>query len=498
MRLARAASAPWLLAHEMRLLWRSFGIRSRIVAGLAVIFVAFAHAAGWMLLRSHALEALIARAPGSAIAITVFVVLFVVSSAFGLAVRVLLERGDLELLLASPVRMRTVYGVRALTVALASVGSIALFALPLGNMGPFVGQWRALAAWPALGALGLAAAALALAGTLGLVRWLGLRRARVVAQLMGAFVGVAFVLALQAEALLPSERREALHAWVQGSLHDGWLGPDSLLLWPLRAFMGEALPLAAVVAIATALFAGVIRATEQAFLHAVQDAPAADAPRRGARGLRERSFGAGLVRLVVAKELTLVARDPTLMSKALLQMLFLLPLFIVLARRTQPAEIMASALVVIAAGIAGTFAWMTVSGEEAADLLASAPVPLERVRRLKAFAALVPVAIVMAPFVAWYAWLSPAMALVVVLFIALALASSAVVQVWSTPMGGGRDLRQRYRQNPFVNIADTVSSFGWGFACYLALAGSGWLAAGIAIGCIAPAAAWLSGRRARA
>jgi ABC-type multidrug transport system, ATPase component len=119
MRLARPGSASWLLAHELRILWRSFGIRSRIIGGLGVIFVVLAHVGGYFMVKGRVLEMLLARSPGSAIVITVFVVLLVLSSAFGLAVRVLLERGDLELLLATPMPMTTIYGVRGVTVAVA-------------------------------------------------------------------------------------------------------------------------------------------------------------------------------------------------------------------------------------------------------------------------------------------------------------------------------------------------------------------------------------------
>lgn len=495
----RPGSWSWLLVHELRLLWRSFGVRSRIIAAIGVVFLILAHVGGYAMVRAHALQTLVERAPGSAIVVTVFVALLVVSSAFGLAVRVLLERGDLDLLMTSPVPMTTVYGVRGLTVAMASVGSMGVFVLPLANMGPFAGQWRTLAGWPALGAMGLLAAAVAFAVTLALVAWLGLRRARVVSQLVGAFIGIGFLLAMQAEALLPRAGRQVLHGWLRGALQEGWLGAQSPLLWPMRAFAGELLPLMGLVAVGVAAFLGVIFTTHGAFLCALQEAPAAGASRaRRARGGEGRAFRAGLVRVVIAKELTLVRRDPALIARALLQVLYLVPLFVLMVRRMQPDAMLAAALVVLAASLAGTLAWITVSGEEAPELLGAAPVDLDRIRWLKVGAALLPVTLACAPFIGWFSYRSLATAATAVVFIALALASSAVVQVWATPLGGGRDARQRYRQNPFVNVADTLGSFAWALACYLALEGSWWAVAAIAAGCVAPAAAWFSGRRAGA
>ncbi|HET9652365.1 MAG TPA: hypothetical protein VFP36_09245, partial [Usitatibacter sp.] len=376
----------------------------------------------------------------------------------------------------------------------ASVGSVAFFILPLVDLAPFLGQWPKLAAWPALAALGLGSAAVALAGTLALVRWLGLRRARVVAQLAGAFIGAALVILIQLPQLLPRGARDSL---LMRADAQGWLGAQSALLWPLRAFLGEPWPLAIFVAGAVAAFAWAVKGTQHTFLQAMQDAPQAlgASPRAV---LRERPFRSGLARVVVMKELTLVARDPALIAKTLLQLLYLVPLFLITFRRAQPAELLAAALVVLASSLAGTLAWITVSGEEAPDLIASAPVSLERVRWLKVGSALVPLTVVVAPFLAGFAFDSLRLAAIAALFVALALASSAVVQVWATPLGAGRDVRQRYRQNPFVGIVDMLSSFAWAAACYLALLPTRWWLAAVAFGLLAPVAAWWSGRRARA
>jgi len=487
-------SWAWLLAHELRLLWRSFGIRSVVMGVLALLFVALAHAGGWVMLRQHVLETMLARAPAGLALISVFTLFLALSSAFGLAVRVLFERGDTESLLASPVPISTIYAVRGMTVAAASVASLALFLLPFANMGPFVGQWEKLGAWPAIGALGLACAAVAMLGTLSLVRWLGIRRARVAAQLAGAFIGAALVLAIQAESLLPRGARDALRARL--AVSGGWLASDSPLLWPVRAFMGEGLVLLAWVAASVTLFVLVVRGTRRWFLRAVQDAPQAAPARRRSPARASRPFRAGVARVVMAKELRLVRRDPALIAKTLLQAIYLIPLFIVLVRRTQPAELLASGLVLLVTSLGGTLAWITVSGEEAPELLGSAPVSLDRVRWLKVAAAMAPVAIIALPFLVAFAAISWTLAAVATVFVVLALASSGVVQVWSTPLGGAaRDVRQRFRQNPFVNLADMVSSFGWAMACWLALQASPWLPVALGVGLLAPLAAWLAGRR---
>ena len=64
-------------------------------------------------------------------------------------------------------------------------------------------------------------------------------------------------------------------------------------------------------------------------------------------------------------------------------------------------------LIVAAGQLGGGLAWLAVSGEDAPDLIASAPVPPGRVLRAKTEAVLGGIAMVLAPFVAVLAIASP-------------------------------------------------------------------------------------------
>lgn len=488
----RPPGLAWLLAHELRLLWRGGGgVRSRVLVFLGVLVIAAAHLAGWGMMRSFDVDRAFDRAPLMIHFFTVFALLLLVSSAFGLAARTLFERGDMDLLLSSPVPMTRIYAIRGIAVALGCVATVAVFMLPVANMGPFHGKWGSLAAYPVLAAIGLGCAAVGFAGTLGLVRWLGFRRARVASQVVGAVLGAVVVLLLQAEQYLPHETRGAVLAWVKGDAA-AWAGPGSPLTWPLRGMMGQPLPALAVIALGIALFAIVVRFTCATFVRSVQDAPSVPAGRKSARPTRTRAFRAGLARVVIAKELTLILRDPALVAKSLLQVIYLVPLFMVLARKSQPAALLAPGIVLLAASLAGTLAWMTVSGEESPDLIGAAPVSKERVRWLKVAAAMLPVVALVLPFLAWFAAQSLYSVAVLAMSLAAALASAAVVQVWTGQPGSGRDLRVRYRQGVLVNLAEQLSSVGWAMACFLALTMSPYALAGVALGLLAPVAAWFS------
>ena len=125
-------------------------------------------------------------------------------------------------------------------------------------------------------------------------------------------------------------------------------------------------------------------------------------------------------------------------------------------------------------------------------------VSAERLRWLKVAAALLPVLVLMAPFLAWYAMISWRLFAFVALFLAAGLAASAVIQVWTGVPGQARDLRARHKQNMMVNLVESFSGIGWGIACYFAITGMyAWIAAGAALGLAGPVTAWFAGRMRR-
>jgi ABC-2 type transport system permease protein len=491
----RPATWPWLLFHETRLLWRaSGGARITIIIAFLVILVIPIHFLGWALLRRFDLEAMLHARSDLVIWVTAFVMLLVLSSAVGLAVNVLFSRGDMDLLLSSPVPIRNLYAVRGISVGLASIVLLAIFLLPIANMGPVFGRWRMLAAYPVLVAVGLLCAALAFNLTLALARWLGARRARVVAQVLGAFAGASLVLGMQVMNMLPQSTQAAFATWVKSDMKAAWLGPHSVLTWPARAFFGDPLPAVAMLALGLGAFWLTVRFTADRFVSSAQEVATAPSARRpGAHPARR--FRGDLARIVIAKELVLIARDPMLIAKSLLQCLYLLPMMLALIRNANAAPVLAATLVVMASSLAGTFAWLTISGEEAPELLESSPVSKDHVRWLKVCAALMPVVAMLLPFLAWYAWLSLEMFAIVAVAAAAAITSTAVIQVWTGKPGSPRDLRARQKQSVAMNLVELFGSLGWAAACYCAIVGYYWsVPVGVIFGLAGPVAAWFMRR----
>ena len=125
----RPGSAGWLLRHELRLAWRKLGFRSSrpwLIAG-ASLWLAY-HLAPYGVLSVGNSVATVATLGASAsehagaIGVMVGAALWamftlMVSHAITYSVDALFERGDLDLLLASPLEPRHVFLARGLGVA---------------------------------------------------------------------------------------------------------------------------------------------------------------------------------------------------------------------------------------------------------------------------------------------------------------------------------------------------------------------------------------------
>ena len=110
--------------------------------------------------------------------------------------------------------------------------------------------------------------------------------------------------------------------------------------------------------------------------------------REPAAGRAQRRFAAARGKQALRwKEFMLLRRDPWLVSQSLMQLLYLVPPALMLWRSfsdSSAAIILITPVIVMAAGqLAGGLAWLTISGEDAADLVATAPIPPSRVTRAK-------------------------------------------------------------------------------------------------------------------
>ncbi len=476
----------WFARHESRLTWRDW--LSMMTAGgrwrkqtVAIVFVAFIAFMHLLALSMVGRFALIGTYPDkrTLLVITSIVILawsLMVSQAMESVTRVFYSRADLDLILSSPVAAQKVFAVRTATIAMSVATMSVLLVAPFINVLAFGGGARWLAGYGVAIAMGVAATALAVALTAAFLRTIGARRTRLVAQIVAAVIGAAFVISIQIAAILSTDdlsRFSVLQSETAIALAPDL---DSVAWWPARAALGDVTALALVLAASVALLLAAILAFSEGFSAHVVAASSAprSAPRssRWARPFRRTSPQRTLRR----KEWTLLARDPWLISQTLMQVLYLLPPALLLWRSYgdgSGAYLLIVPVLVMAAGqLAGGLAWLAISGEDAPDLVASAPVPAGRIVRAKVEAVIGAIALVFAPFVIVVALASPLHAAIAAAGILISAASATAIQLWFRAQAKRSQFRRRQTSSRLATFAEAFSSIAWAATAALAAAGS--------------------------
>jgi ABC-2 type transport system permease protein len=406
--------------------------------------------------------------------------LLMVSQAMESVTRAFYTRADLDLILASPVAVQRLFAVRIATVALA----VAAMALPLAgpfiNMLAFLGGWHWLDAYGVILAMGAAATAVAVALTVALFRIIGPKRARLTAQVLAAIIGAAFVIGLQVAAILSHgtlSRADVLQSQTLEAL-----APDltSAFWWPARAVLGDIPALAAVLAASFVLLAAVIALVAPRFGdYAIAASGAGASP--AARTRRAKSFSVASPRAALRrKEWLLLRRDPWLASQTLMQMLYLLPPAILLWRTFEAGggalNLLVPVLVMAAGHLAGGLAWLSISGEDAPDLVATAPIPQRYVLRAKIEAVIAIIAVIFAAAGRGHRHrLALACGDHRRAGIVIAAACATAIQLWFRTQAKRSQFRRRQVSSRVATFAEAFSSIGWAATAAVA-AVSVWLA----------------------
>jgi len=505
------ATIPWLAGHELRLGWRDWlsmmtagrRRRFRFVVIALTVFAAFMHLLAWAMVGGYAATP-VEAGKAQLVAVSGTLLLswsLLLSQAMESVTRAFYTRYDLDLILTSPVPQQRVFAVRIARIA-AAVAAMALFlAAPFINVLALRGGARWLAAYGVVGAMGATAAAVAVALTVALFRLIGPRRTRLVAQIVAAIIGAAFVIGLQVAAILTygSLSRYA-------PLQSQWLiahapGTGSAFWLPARATLGDLHALAMVMMASAAVLAAAIAIFCRRFGdHVIAASGVSQSTvRQRARGFRRVSAAQALRR----KEWTLLLRDPWLISQTLMQILYLLPPALLLWKSFHEGAggyvLLVPVLVMAAGQLGGGLAWLSISGEDAPDLVASAPITARRIIWAKIEAVMETIAIVFAPFVLALGFASARAAMVAALGVLVAAAASTFVQFCFRTQARRSQFRRRQVSSRIATFAEAFSSIAWAAAAALVAAGT-WLAAAPALAGLAilagvrmlrpPQAAW--------
>jgi len=479
--MSSAADLTWFARHEIRLAWREWLAmitgarrkRTRAVIGL-LLLAAFLHLPAYAVIGRFAdLHAPLDKPTLIVISATIFLAwALILSQAIESVTRVFYARADLDLIMSSPVRLTNIFSVRIAAIALSVTAMALLLSSPFVDVLMIGGGIRWLSAFGVVIAIGLSAAAVAIAITVLLFRLIGPSRTRLVAQILAAIIGAGFVIALQVAAILSYGTLSRFAVLTSDAA--AAYAPDfgSPLWWPARAAIGDGEMLALLLAGSLVLLGGVMAIFSPKFAGTVVSAAATTTTPR--RRSRSPSFRSGSRQSALRwKEFLLLRRDPWLVSQSLMQLLYLLPPALMLWRSfsdSSAATVLITPVIVMAAGqLAGGLAWLTISGEDAADLVATAPMPSGSVIRAKVEVVMIAIGVVFAPLIAALALASPVQAAVTAVFIIIATASAAAIQLWFRVQAKRSQFRRRQTSSRIATFAEAFCSIGWAATAILAV-----------------------------
>jgi ABC-2 type transport system permease protein len=479
-------SVLWLLRHELRVGWRRMDRRGGRERALWLrLFFLFGLPIVLTVALGLPLAAILDRAPltlrpdTAAFAAAGLFALFtiMVSQTLSLAVDALYQRGDLDLLFSSPLDPRRILTIRFLAVAVDCAMTFGYF---LG--GPLLlvavlGHVEGVTGLAALAALSLAASGTGFLLAAALLSLLGPKRTRTAAQIMAAVLGSVVFLATQISTLVGHERAESFTLLAARLAREGRLDIPGLD-WPLRALLGEPLPMLAITAGSAAVLWLAIVVLGPRFADDAAAAAGAGALQRRAKAAMT-AFASGAFRATLHKELRLLARDPGLITQVLVRVLYMAPVGLLLIRQAGEGDGLlmpgsAAALSFVSGQIAASLTWITVSAEDAPDLLASAPTPIATLRRAKLAAAVVPTAAMLAPFLLPLIAIAPGVGLAATVGCLAAAAAASLINVWWQQPQRRSEYRSRRRAAWFVTVAEVAIGISIALATGLFAAGTIW------------------------
>jgi ABC-2 type transport system permease protein len=489
----RPASLSWLLWHEIRLFFyemsgqksnakqkRGMPVSMKIIMAFVLIFM---HFLAWVILRKLPT---LADQPAPAILIATGLAMFAVFSlmlslALNRSVNALFQRGDLDLLLSSPISSKVIFRVKLAAVVFGVSATALFFLAPFAHVGLVLGQARWLGIYPTILSMAVIAASIAMLMTLGLVKILGIRRTLVVAQLLGALTGATMFLLSQLFGNSGKSFQQKILANVRPLFEDGAaLGGDSVLWLPAKALFGAPIELALFTALAFAAFYATSKFTHQFFVRGVQQSSGMAKSQALASAkiantsvtnqtakAKNHLFAQGLARNVLLKEWRLIRRDPQLISHVLLQLLYLCPAMFLIFNGKAMLPGMAAGMIILSSSLVGSLIWIIVMAEDAADLIHSAPVKQKQIQSIKLIAAILPVLLLILPVLLWVMLSAPGLALLTLFSAIASMLCVSLINLWLNKPQPRAQFNRRANGNFAAGLLEQVNHFSWAGFVYV-------------------------------
>ena len=509
--MSQPGSIGWFARHEWRLAWRDWrvlmvsqgkGRTVGLIIGVALL-TALLHVIAGVVLHP---DPELATAPSKRALVTITVILvmawsLMLSQAMEAVTRAFYARSDLELILSSPTAAWRLFAVRIVAMAMVVTLMSLVLATPFINVLAWRGGARWLSAYPATIGLALLSVAVAVVLMVAMFQVIGPKRTRLIAQIVAAIIGAIFVIGLQFAAILTSGTLSRLAFLESDALTDYAPGPNSIIWDVAYAIMGRPLALVTLLLVAVVALALVIMLFAPRFgpfaLATAGVAQTGRSPPGMAQEVgwfsefRNRSPGHSLRR----KEWALLRRDPWLISQTLVQILYLLPAAFLLWRRYDggiaPATLLVPVLITAAGQFSGGLAWLAISGEDAPELIQTAPISPHDILRAKTQAVMAGTLVVFSPFLLALTALSPRAAGIALVGIVIASASATAIQFWYRLQAHRGRIRRRQTASRLTTFAEAIASISLAATAAMIAAGLYLSVVPGVVSCCAILGAWL-------
>lgn len=475
----------WFARHEFSLSWRDFirmmsagkSGREKYVVGFIVISILLIHLFAYAVLKP-AIEGGLELNKGLLTAITGSIVLtlsLMMSQAMELVTRVFYSRSDLDLILSSPVSARKLFTVRIGAIATSTTMlSLLLFGAAINVLAVFHSVWW-LGAYAVIVACGALSTALSLIITVLMFDGLGAKATRLISQIIAAIVGATFIIGIQLAAISSLGSISRFEFLLSEQVTQSMPDPASLVWLPAKAVMGDPTALTITLGCAILFLLGSIYTFAGSFGERVVIAAGISQTKSSARRKSVKFRPTSTAKALRHKEWKLLLRDHWLISQSLMQILYLIPPAFMLWQGFGSAgalTVVALPVLVMAAGqLAGGLAWLAISGEDAPQLVETAPVPKGAIIRAKVEAVLGAIAVITSPIVAILAWHDARAALFAALGIMISTVSATMIQLWFRSQAKRSNFRRRQTSSKVATLAEALSSILWAGTIGLLAAG---------------------------
>lgn len=467
-----SVSLRWFTRHELRLAWRDWvqlmsggrRLRDRVILIGMAVFALGMHWIAHTVLSSFFLAGAV-MTPAKLVMISALILLsftMILSQAMESVTRAFFARDDLDLILSSPASSQDLFFVRIAMMAVNSGMIAALLVAPFINVAAYLGGAKWLSGYLVVLAISLLATGCAVLLTLSLFRLVGARRTRLVAQIAAAVIGATFLIGLQVVGIISYGTISRVTLLSSEFVLNYAPAPGSLLWLPAQAATGQIGAVLGLLTVAVTFFvlaarSGAIRFGETVVL-ALGVAEKVAKQTVSQHLFRAQTPQAALMR----KEIKLIARDPWLISQTLMQVLYLLPpalmLWLSFGDDTNAAIVVAPVVVMALGQLSGGLAWLAISGEDAPDLIATAPVsPFTRLAA-KAKAVLSIVMIILCPIVLGMAFISVWAAIVTFAGAMLGASSALLIQLWFRAQAKRSNFRRRQVASKASTFSEAIVS----------------------------------------